>query len=83
MPTHKSPAKRMKTAEKARKRNRRIKSLIRTAVANVKTEKDSVKKGENLKTAVAILDKAAGKRVIPKNKAARVKSMLAKSIGKK
>lgn len=82
MPTHKSAEKRIKTAEKARQRNRRVKSLIRSAVKELTTEKDQAKKPEKLKKAASILDKAARKNVIHKKKAARAKSRLAKSIKK-
>ncbi len=82
MPTHRSAEKRMKTAEKARQRNRRTKSLIRGAVKELSAEKDAAKKSEKMKKVASILDKAAGKNVIHKNKAARAKSRLSKSIKK-
>ena len=82
MPTHKSAEKRIKTAEKSRQRNRRVKSLIRGAVKELEAEKDSAKKSEKMKNVVSVLDKAAGKNVIHKNKAARTKSRLAKSSRK-
>jgi small subunit ribosomal protein S20 len=82
LPTHKSAEKRMKTAEKARQRNRRVKSLVRGAIKDLAAEKDDAKKAEKLKKATSILDKAARKRVISKNKAARAKSGLAKSVKK-
>ena len=72
----------MKTAEKARQRNRRIKSLIRGAVKDFTAEKGDANKSEKLKKVASILDKAAGKNVIHKNKAARAKSRLARSIKK-
>ena len=82
MPTHKSAEKRMKTAEKARQRNRRTKSLIRGAVKEFSAEKDATKKTDKFKKVSSILDKAAGKNVIHKNKAARAKSRLSKTIKK-
>ncbi|UCE66852.1 MAG: 30S ribosomal protein S20 [Candidatus Zixiibacteriota bacterium] len=82
MPTHRSAEKRMKTAEKARQRNRRTKSLIRGAAKELSVEKDAAKKSEKLKKVSSILDKAAGKNVIHKNKAARTKSRLSKTIKK-
>ena len=83
MPTHKSAEKRMKTAAKARLRNRGVKTQIREALKNVHDEKDAEKKAKNLITATSVLDRAAGKGVIPKNKAARTKSRLAKAANKK
>jgi len=80
LPTHKSAAKRMKTAAEARRRNRRVKSSIKTALKTVDMEKDAQKKGESVKAAISIVDKAAQKRVFHKNKAARIKSRLARTI---
>jgi small subunit ribosomal protein S20 len=83
LPTHKSAEKRMKTAEKARLRNRGVNSQIREALKNVQDEKDAEKKAKNLNTASGVLDRAVSKGVIPKNKAARTKSRLAKAANKK
>lgn len=83
MPRHKSAAKRMKTAEKARQRNRRIKAIARSAVKAVENEKDPEKKAGGLKAAVSAIDRAAAKNVIHKNKAARIKSRLSRATGKK
>ena len=80
MPKHKSPAKRMKTSENARVRNRKIKTDMRSAIKAVASEKDKDKKAANLKAATSALDKAAGKNVIHKNKAARTKSRLTKKV---
>lgn len=74
MPQHKSAFKRMKTSRLARQRNRRVKTIIRGALKTFNSEK----KPDNLKAVTKILDKAASKRVIHKNKAARLKSRLAK-----
>lgn len=82
MPTHKSAEKRIKTAEKARQRNRRVKALVRGAIKEFDAEKSADKKSELLKNVSSVLDKAAGKKVIHKNKAARAKSRLSKQIKK-
>ena len=82
MPTHKSAEKRTKTAEKSRQRNRRIKALVRGAVKDFDAEKSADKKADQFKKVASILDKAAGKNVIHKNKAARDKSRMAKKIKK-
>lgn len=74
MPQHKSAIKRMKTSRLARQRNRRVKTTIRGALKAY----DSEKNPENLKAVTKVLDKAASKNVIHKNKAARLKSRLAK-----
>ena len=82
MPTHKSAEKRIKTSEKARLRNRRIKAIVRGAVKDFEAEKDTAKKSEVFKKVSSVLDKAARKGVIHKNKAARDKSRLTKSAKK-
>ena len=83
MPTHKSAAKRMKTAAAARRRNRRIKSTIRTVTKSLENEKDPTKKSQMAGSIASAVDKAAGKKVIHKNKAARIKSRLAKKLKSK
>ena len=82
MATHKSAEKRIKTSEKERRANRRVKSLIRGAVKDFTSEKDGASKAEKFKNVSSMLDKAAGKNVIHKNKAARTKSRLSKTIKK-
>ncbi len=79
MPTHKSAAKRIKTSAEAQRRNRRVKSTMRSAMKLVEAEKDPQKKIEHIKLATSIVDKAARRRVIKKNKAARIKSRLSKA----
>ncbi|HEY5302915.1 MAG TPA: 30S ribosomal protein S20 [Acidimicrobiales bacterium] len=78
----KSQIKRNKTNEKARERNRAVKSEIRTraknAVAAVGTETEEA----TLRLAVKRIDKAAAKGVIHKNQAANKKSGLMKRIAK-
>ena len=83
MPTHKSAAKRMKTAERDRRKNRNVKSVMRSAVRDFRSKKSSEKKESDLRTVASILDSAARKGVIHKNKAARTKSRLAKLLKKK
>lgn len=70
----------MKTAEKARQRNRPIKAAIRGAIKAAQSEKDPEKKSANLKAATSALDRAARKGVIHRKKAARIKSKLAKKV---
>ena len=81
MPQHKSCAKRMKTSEKARQRNKKTKSIMRGSLAAYKADKE--KSPEMLKTVAKALDKAAAKKVIHKNKAARLKSRLTKQAAAK
>ena len=76
MPQHKSAAKRMKTSEIARQRNRRVKTTVRSSLKSFMADKE--KSPDKLKAITKVLDKAASKRVIHKNKAARLKSRLAR-----
>jgi small subunit ribosomal protein S20 len=77
----KSQIKRIKQNEKARQRNKAVKSSLRTAVRNFRTAADAGDAGkanEALRAAYIKLDKAASKGVIHKNQAANRKSALAK-----
>ena len=77
----KSQIKRNKQNEKARQRNKAVKSSLKTAVRSFREAADAgdtEKAGEALKAAYVKLDKAASKGVIHKNQAANRKSALAK-----
>ncbi|MFV0320155.1 MAG: 30S ribosomal protein S20 [Microbacterium sp.] len=79
----KSQIKRNKTNEKARERNKAVKSELRT---EVRRTREAVSTGDKaaaekaLKTASKKLDKAVGKGVIHENQAANRKSALAKQV---
>ena len=83
MPTHKSAAKRMKTAERDRQKNRKVKSTLRGAIKNFTAKKSGDEKTADFKGLSSILDRAARKGVIHKNKAARAKSRLSKQLKSK
>ncbi|WP_402469242.1 30S ribosomal protein S20 [Isoptericola aurantiacus] len=79
----KSQIKRIKTNEKARQRNRIVKSELKTHVRKVRAavaagDKEAAQ--ASLKTASRKLDKAVSKGVIHVNQAANRKSALAKSV---
>ena len=77
----KSQIKRNKQNEKARQRNKAVKSSLRTAVRSFREAADAGdvdKATEALRTAYIKLDKATSKGVIHKNQAANRKSALAK-----
>ena len=77
----KSQIKRIKTNEKARLRNKSVKSSLKTAVRKFHeaTEAgDSAKAAELMRAASRQLDKAVSKGVIHKNQAANKKSAMAK-----
>ncbi|KPL04645.1 MAG: hypothetical protein AMJ73_04005 [candidate division Zixibacteria bacterium SM1_73] len=79
MPVHKSVKKRLRQSKKANIQNRSIKSEIKTFVKKVEASLDE----KDLKETISLLDKAARKRVIHKNQAARIKSRLIKLVSQK
>ena len=79
----KSQIKRNKQNEKARQRNKAVKSSLKTAVRSLREAADSgdtENATEALRAAYIKLDKAASKGVIHKNQAANRKSALAKRV---
>jgi len=79
----KSQIKRNKQNEKARLRNKAVKSSLKTAVRHFRDAADSGdvdKATAAMRTAYVKLDKAASKGVIHKNQAANRKSALAKRV---
>ena len=81
MPHHKSAAKRMLTSEKARQRNRAVKSRLKNVV-KVAEEAPAPEAAVAFNEAMSALDRAAAKGVIPKRRADRKKSRLAKRLVK-
>ena len=79
MPIIKSAVKALRQDKKRAKNNMPVKKKFREAVKKAR-KKPTLK---NLKQAYSILDKAAKKKIIHKNKAARLKSRLAKLLKKK
>ncbi|EST24422.1 30S ribosomal protein S20 [Streptomyces roseochromogenus] len=79
----KSQIKRIKTNEKARLRNKAVKSSLKTAIRKAR---EAVAAGDVEKATVAVreasrkLDKAVSKGVIHKNQAANKKSALASKV---
>lgn len=85
MPNIKSAIKRVKVAERRRKRNRAVKSAVRTYVKgaerNIATPRvDAATTQAAVSKALKELDAAASKGVIHKNNAARRKSRLMKKL---
>ena len=77
----KSQIKRNKQNEKARQRNKAVKSSLKTAVRSFREAADSgdpEKANAAMRTAYVKLDKAASKGIIHKNQAANRKSALAR-----
>lgn len=83
MPHTASAWKRLRKNEKRKKQNRAAAKIVkvkRKATAAALKEGDAAKLAESFKTTQAVLDRAADKGYIHKNKAARLKSRLAKKI---
>jgi small subunit ribosomal protein S20 len=77
----KSQLKRIKTNEKARQRNKTVKSSLRTSIRRFRTAADAGERDaalEALQAASRQLDKATSKGVIHANQAANKKSAMAK-----
>lgn len=74
----KSQIKRVKTNEKARKRNVHAKSTTKTAIkkANIAIANNDATAREKLNTAITMLDRTESKNIFHKNKVARLKSKL-------
>jgi small subunit ribosomal protein S20 len=73
---HKDVKKRLKTSLKAKERNQKLKSQLKTLIKKVEASPDP----ENLKKAFSSLDKASRKKVIHPNQASRIKSRLSKHL---
>ncbi|UBM58489.1 30S ribosomal protein S20 [Marinilongibacter aquaticus] len=80
MANHKSALKRIRSSEAKRLRNKYQHKSTRTAVRKLRGMTDAKEAAEYLKTASSMLDKLARKNVIHKNKAANIKSALAKHV---
>ena len=79
----KSQLKRIKTNEKARLRNKAVKSSLKTSVRKFREAADAGDRDtavQAMTTASRELDKAASKGVIHKNQAANRKSAMAKRV---
>lgn len=79
MPIIKSAKKALRQSESRRKRNQIWKEKLKEAVKKAVSEKSMAA----LSQAYKIIDKSAKRDLIKKNKASRMKSRLAKLLGKK
>ncbi len=76
MPVIKSAKKKLRQDIKRTLRNKKLENLFQKAVKKAKKSPTET----NIKEAVIIIDKTASRRIIHKNKAARIKSSLAKLL---
>lgn len=79
---HKSAQKRARQTVKKTERNKKYKALIKGSVKRVLDLKDKEKAEAELRKTVTILDRAAVKGIIHKNKAANKKSKLTLHVNK-
>jgi small subunit ribosomal protein S20 len=77
MPTHKSAKKRVKTNLKRQARNRAAKSALKSTLKTL-ADMPEENREEQVRETQSVLDKASTRRIIHKNKAARLKSRAAR-----
>ncbi|MBX3164509.1 MAG: 30S ribosomal protein S20 [Bacteroidetes bacterium] len=80
MANHKSAIKRIRSNNAKRTENRYYAKTTRTAIKQVRTAKTQKEAAELLPKVSSMVDKLAKKSVIHKNKAANIKSKLAKKV---
>lgn len=80
MPNIKSAIKRSKQSQKAYYRNLTVKRKIKATLKNIKKSESSEENTAKLQQVYSVMDKSAKKKVIHKNKAARLKSRAAKQL---
>jgi small subunit ribosomal protein S20 len=80
MANHSATKKDMRQSAKRRERNKYYGKTTRNAIRDLKAVKGAKEAGEKLPEVAAMIDKIAKKGVIHKNKAANLKSKLAKKI---
>ncbi len=83
MPIHLSAKKRLKQSQKAKLRNKAIKSNLKSLIKKVKRSTDPKEAESNFKAMQSLLDRATRFKIIHKNKASRQKEKLAKLINQK
>lgn len=80
MANHKATKKDMRQAAKRRDRNRYYGKTTRNAIRDLKDLKENKAATEKLHSVESMIDKLAKKGVIHKNKAANLKSKLARNV---
>ena len=76
MPNIKSAKKRMELSRVERGRNRETRSRIRTAIRRVREATSPERAEDHRRAAVALIDRAAARRILHPNKAGRIKAQL-------
>ena len=78
MANHSATKKDMRQAAKRRERNKYYGKTTRNAIRELRGSKDTKEAGEKLPEVASMIDKLAKRGIIHKNKAANLKSKLAK-----
>jgi len=78
MANHKATKKDMRQAEKRRDRNRYYGKTTRNAIRDLRENKEKTAFSESLPLVASMIDKLAKRGIIHKNKAANLKSKLAR-----
>lgn len=79
---HKSAQKRARQTIKITEHNKKYKALIKGSLKRTLTDTDKSSAEEQVKKTTQILDRAATKGIIHKNKASRLKSRITKHLNK-
>ena len=82
MPNIKSAKRRMRLSAEANTRNRSERARIRTAIKNVRQATAADAGEARLREAVALLDRAATRKLIHPNRVAHIKSSLTRHVSK-
>ncbi len=80
MANHQATKKDVRKASKRRERNRYYGKTTRNAIRDLKVIKEKKEAGEKLPEIASLIDRLAKKGVIHKNKAANLKSKLARKV---
>ncbi len=80
MPNSKSAAKRLRQNERRRVRNKGVKTRLKSALKRVRAASDAGEAAEHFRRAARLLDRAAARGLIHKNKADRSKARLAAHV---
>ena len=80
MANHKATKKDVRQAEKRRDRNRYYGKTTRNAIRDLRAIKEKKEAGEKMPEVASMIDKLAKKGIIHKNKAANLKSKLARRV---
>ncbi|AWO00728.1 30S ribosomal protein S20 [Chitinophaga alhagiae] len=80
MANHKATKKDVRQSRKRNERNRYYGKTTRNAIRDLKKLTDKTAASENLPDVISMIDKLAKRNVIHKNKAANLKSKLAKKV---